>query len=90
MRRLLAIAAAGFVRAQVGISGAIGRVGGVPIRRGDRRWWGGIGRRLPLVYTRNLPSAATLDEPWAPGKRSADASHAAPAPSTAATELTDD
>ena len=43
-------AAAGFVRAQDGIGGAIGRVGGVPIRRGGRRWRGSIERRLSLVY----------------------------------------
>ena len=43
-------AGAGFVRAQVGIGGAIGRVGGVPIQRGGRRWRGSIDRRFPLVY----------------------------------------
>ena len=29
---------------------ALGRVGGVPIQRGGRRWRGRIGRRVWLVY----------------------------------------
>ena len=44
-----ASAAAGFVRAQNGIGAALGRVGGVPIQRGGRRWRGSIGCQLVLV-----------------------------------------
>ena len=50
MRCSLAGHCSGPSTAKVGIGRAIGRVGGVPIRRGGRRWRGGIGRRFPLVY----------------------------------------